>query len=80
MVDVKNNSAKLEESLGLRYLIQTQVFEDFADDVKFLNAGNDARGPATLLAFLNFNGEDTFQAPRPRHRASLGLLPFFLFD
>ena len=53
--------------VGLRGLVQSQVLQDFLDDVGVLNTGDHPDPPATLLAFLYVDGEHAFEPLCPGH-------------
>ena len=47
--------------------VQSQVLQDFQDDVGVLNTGDHPHPPATLLAFLYVDGEHAFEPLCPGH-------------
>ena len=55
------------------------MLQDLLNDLRLLNAGNDADRPAALLTLLYFNSEDALQALCPGHAVGLGFAVIFAF-
>ena len=59
--------------------VQPQMREDAADELRVFDAGDDLHRAAALLAALDLDAEDAFEALRPGHRGVLwqrNALPF----